>query len=101
MNIVWHPEIQEEIDQGVDFYFEKQLGIEDEFIDELKAAIRKLLEDPCFPRQFDPPYRRIFTERFPYQIIYRIDGDTIRVIAVMHQSRMPGYWKEREGEWES
>ena len=59
MNLIWHPETQDEINEGVDYYFEKQLGIEVEFIDALEAAVRKLLEDPLFPREFDPPYRKI------------------------------------------
>lgn len=100
MNLVWHPEIQEEIDEGVDYYFKKEPGVEDEFIEALKAATRKLLKDPGFPRQFDPPYRRVVAERFPYQIIYRIEADTVRIIAVMHQSRKPGYWKGREATWD-
>ncbi len=96
MKVVWHPETQAEIDAGVDFYFEKQPGVEDDFIADLEAAVRKLLKDPRFPREFDPPYRRVVTERFPYQIVYRISGDCIRIVAVMHQSRRPGYWKARE-----
>ncbi len=33
MNLIWHPETQDEINEGVDYYFERQLGIEVEFID--------------------------------------------------------------------
>jgi hypothetical protein len=32
---------------------------------------------------------------FPYSLIYRIQGDEIRVIAVAHHSRRPGYWVGR------
>ena len=46
-------------------------------------------------RVFDPPFRKLNTDRFPYQIVYLIEGETIIVVAVMHQSRKPGYWKER------
>ena len=99
MNVIWHPEIQEEIDEGVDFYFERDPGVEDEFIDAIEAATRKLLEDPTFPREFDPPYRRVVADRFPYQIIYRIEDETIYVIAVMQQNRQEGYWKDREERW--
>lgn len=101
MNLIWHPETQEEIDKGVDFYFEKQPGVEEEFIGELESAVRKLLKDPNFPREFDPPYRKVVTDRFPYQIIYRISGDSAWIVAVMHQSRRPGYWKKREARREA
>ena len=99
MNVIWHPEIQGEIDEGVDYYFEKQPGVEDEFIDSLEAAVRKLLKDPTFSREFDPPYRRVVANRFPYQIIYRVGEDILWILAVRHQSRRPGYWKDREAIW--
>lgn len=99
MNLIWHPEAELEINEGVDYYFEKRLGVEEEFIGELESVVCKLLKDPSFPREFDPPYRKWVTERFPYQIIYRISGDNIWIVAVMHQSRRPDYWKKREANW--
>lgn len=33
--------------------------------------------------------------KFPYSLVYRIDGDTVRVLAFMHQSRRPEYWLHR------
>jgi plasmid stabilization system protein ParE len=101
MTLVWHPETEEEINEGVDFYLKKRLGIEVEFIDELEAAVRRLIKDPSFPREFDAPYRRVVTDRFPYQIVYRLSGERILIVAVMHQSRRPYYWKEREETWGS
>ena len=40
--------------------------------------------------------RRWLCERFPYTVVYRIalDGE-IRVIAVAHHRRRPGYWRSR------
>ena len=34
-------------------------------------------------------------DRFPYSVIYRIESDCIRVLAVMHQRQRPGYWHGR------
>ncbi len=39
--------------------------------------------------------RRLYLKRFPYTLIYRFASDTIRIIAIAHQSRRPGYWAER------
>jgi hypothetical protein len=34
--------------------------------------------------------------RFPYVVFYAIvNNDTIRVLAVAHTKRKPGYWKKR------
>lgn len=33
--------------------------------------------------------------RFPYTLVYRVQGQTITVFALAHQSRKPGYWLGR------
>jgi plasmid stabilization system protein ParE len=39
--------------------------------------------------------RRRVMARFPYSLIYRVETDCVRVVAVMHQSQRPGYWRGR------
>ena len=34
-------------------------------------------------------------DRFPCSVVYRVDGDLIRIMAVMHQRQRPGYWRNR------
>lgn len=34
-------------------------------------------------------------QRFPFFVIYLDDPDVIRIIAVAHSKRRPGYWKNR------
>jgi hypothetical protein len=33
--------------------------------------------------------------RFPFQIIYRVPGEDVVIIAVAHTSRSPDYWSNR------
>ncbi|TDP71147.1 type II toxin-antitoxin system RelE/ParE family toxin [Roseateles toxinivorans] len=40
--------------------------------------------------------RQLPLRRYPFTLIYRIDGAVIHVLAVMHQRRKPGYWDERK-----
>ena len=34
--------------------------------------------------------------RFPFSLIYTVMGDQLRILAVAHHSRRPGYWRNRE-----
>jgi toxin ParE1/3/4 len=34
---------------------------------------------------------------FPYGVLYTIEAEFILIVAVMHCSREPGYWKRRIG----
>jgi plasmid stabilization system protein ParE len=39
--------------------------------------------------------RMLMFRSFPYKLIYRIGADTVTVVAVAHQRRRPGYWRQR------
>ncbi len=39
--------------------------------------------------------RRKVLARFPYSLLYLEGPDYIRIVAVMHHRRRPGYWVER------
>jgi plasmid stabilization system protein ParE len=39
--------------------------------------------------------RKLRLDKFPYSLVYRIDGDTVQVLAFMHQRRRPEYWLNR------
>lgn len=38
---------------------------------------------------------RLYLKRFPYALIFRVQGESVRVIAIAHHSRRPGYWVGR------
>jgi toxin ParE1/3/4 len=32
-------------------------------------------------------------KRFPYRIIFQVDGERVTVVAIAHHSRRPEYWR--------
>jgi plasmid stabilization system protein ParE len=78
----------------------EHLGLE--FFDAVDAAIRQILALPNsgspVPRlPADVPVRRIAVTRFPYHVIYLETKAHIRILAIAHDRRTPGYWKTRLG----
>jgi len=74
------------------------LGIE--FFDAVDAAVRRIVELPRagarVPRlPATLPVRRIPVTRFPYHVVYLETPAAIRILAVAHDRRKPGYWKGR------
>jgi hypothetical protein len=43
----------------------------------------------------DLPYRRHRVRRFPYLVFYAVAPEEIRVVAIAHAKRRPGYWRDR------
>jgi plasmid stabilization system protein ParE len=82
-------------------YYEElreHLGLE--FFDAVDATIDHILERPragsLVPRMPpDLPVRRRAVTRFPYHVVYLETPSQIRILAIAHDRRKPGYWKNR------
>jgi toxin ParE1/3/4 len=71
-----------------------------EFFDAVDGTIERILDLPGsgspVPRlPTDLPVRRMAVRRFPYHVIYLEVNDRIRILAVAHDRRKPGYWTTR------
>ncbi len=49
---------------------------------------------------FDGEARKVELGKFRYSLVFRVRGDEIQALAVIHISRKPGYWKNRLQNWE-
>jgi len=54
------------------------------------------LEHPEAGSPAGPNRRRVVVARFPYSIVYQHQPNLIRIVAVAHQRRRPGYWRRRK-----
>jgi len=64
-------------------------------LDEISRAIALLKQFPESAPIISGNYRRLLIRRFLFGLNYRIDGDEIIVIAIAHNSRRPGCWRDR------
>jgi len=60
-----------------------------------ESAIERIGESPVTYPVADGELRRLLLDRFPYGILYAIGTSSVRVIAVAHLHRKPGYWRGR------
>lgn len=84
-----------ELDEAIQYYNDKALGLGDDFLTEVLKALNRIAR---FPESWHPcskRTRRCQTRRFPYGIIYQIRQDEILVIAIADLHRKPGYWDDR------
>lgn len=95
MDIRWLPEAQREAAEAAQFYWERQPGLEQRFLDILEDALHRILRRPRLYPQVVDDIHKCKLPRFPYGVIYRAKPDVIEVLAVMHLRREPGYWESR------
>ena len=95
MQVVSHPEADEELEGSALWYEERQPGLGDDFLDDFERTLRRIVAEPERWRQFQGDNRKLNFHRFPYAIVYSLRDDILYVKAVMHLHRRPGYWRHR------
>lgn len=95
MNVRFLTLAQQDIADAVIWFEGRQPGTSVAFLDALDRAVRFIKTYPLAGEEIEPEIRRCLFDRFPYSLIYGIEGATIIVIAVAHTHRDPHYWMER------
>ena len=94
------PEAVGELAEAAAWYRARQPGLELEFLAEVDRILPLIGSSPAsFPRLLDASedllIRRALLPRFPYAVIFMDLGTQVRVLAVAHAKRRPGYWLNR------
>ena len=91
----FHPAAWEEFEAADDWYAERSPDASLGFLSAIADALDNIRSAP---RRW-PPYlfrtRRFVLQRFPFSVIYLDDPDMVRIVAVAHAKRKPGYWRRR------
>jgi len=95
MRYEFHPEALDEYQETTLYYAERDPALALRFVEAVEDAIRRILEAPERWRVLEEDVRRCLTHVFPYGVLYTIEPQFILIVAVMHCSREPGYWKRR------
>jgi hypothetical protein len=95
MRIEFFPAAELELLEAAKEYESHYSRLGSDFLLEVERLTSVLVELPSLGEKLDPIHRRVPLRRFPYALIFRRDGDVIRVVAVAHRRRRPRYWKPR------
>ena len=92
----FHPAAAEELSVAALMYEGLAAGLGVDFNAEVRRLTALLCATPRMGEPLDDVHRRFPLKRFPFGLIYRSDGELLRIVAVAHRRRMPGYWRERK-----
>ena len=95
MNIRFLTTAKEELDEAFVWYEKQVPGLGASFLTEIDRTVRRIHTYPDSFTEIEPGIRRARLNRFPYGLIYAMDGRDALVLAVAHLHRRPGYWKGR------
>lgn len=95
MNVRLLEPAQAELDEAVAWYADQAPGLGDAFLLEMLKVLTLIDQFPQAWHPLTPQIRRCRLKRFPYSVIYALDGTDVLVLAVAHQHRRPNYWRSR------
>ena len=95
MNVRFNDGARRELAEAAEYYGRERASLGEEFVEAVEAATAAIVAAPKRWPSIGHRVRRYRLDRFPYGVIYRVRRHGIEVLAIMHLSRDPGYWKDR------
>jgi toxin ParE2 len=92
---VFHPEARVEVSESVEFYEARLEGLGLRFLAAVEDAAERIASSSEAGTPLTGGFRKRIVSGFPYSVIYRVWEDHVYLVAVAHQHRRPGYWRER------
>lgn len=94
-NLIVLPIAEREYAEALKWYLDQSVNAAERFDKEFDRALRQVAKNPLWFPYISERHRYHRFRKFPYLLIYRIDGETITVVSVVHTSRDSGLWENR------
>ncbi|MFN8625776.1 MAG: type II toxin-antitoxin system RelE/ParE family toxin [Candidatus Binatia bacterium] len=95
--LISEPPADLDVEAAFEWYENERPGLGAEFLDELRAAYKRIADGPLKYRELRGGIRRALLRRFSYAVYFAIEADIVVVVAVLHASRDPAEWQRRRG----
>ena len=96
MQIIYHPEAEEEMILASKYYESQVKGLGIKFLDDFDQTVDEISNSPGMWITIGDDIKRHQFTHFPFAILYRVVASKIRVLAVMNLHREPNYWAKRK-----
>jgi plasmid stabilization system protein ParE len=93
--VTFHPEAAAEYEHALAWYLGRSPQAAAQFEVAFVAAIEAIQSNPTMFPLCDGLHRFVLLKRYPFSLVYGVNGDQIRVLAVAHSKRRLGYWSGR------
>ncbi|HEY3329687.1 MAG TPA: type II toxin-antitoxin system RelE/ParE family toxin [Capsulimonadaceae bacterium] len=97
MKIKFDAAADADVSDAYNWYELQEVGLGEQFLGALQDALKLVTDMPTMYPVIDGLARRCVLRRFPYSLYYRVEQDTVRVIACFHGNRDPIVWRNRIG----
>jgi plasmid stabilization system protein ParE len=93
--VVFHADAEAEYQSALAWYQARSVRAAARFEAAVEQAVAEVAANPGQYPKCDERHHFRLLRRYPYSLIYRVDREQVRVVAVAHSRRLPGYWSGR------
>jgi toxin ParE1/3/4 len=93
--VSFHPAALIEAETARAWYAERSEPVAQLFSRQIDSALQQIRQTPERWPRIRGSVRRYLLRRFPFDIIYTVDEESIDIIAFAHHRRRPGFWASR------
>ena len=97
MQVVRHPKLAEDIRDAATHYGEISGRVLAAFWSELDSALASIERNPRSHHFDSCGLRRANLQKFPYHLLYEVEGELTYMVVLRHDRRHPGHGMERRG----
>lgn len=90
--VIIRPRAEADLQAAKQWYEERREGLGVELVLAARRALRVLRENPERHPLYYRDFRRVLLGRFPYKVLYRIEGERIIVFRVLHTKQDHRLW---------
>lgn len=94
-NVIIQPEAELDLDEAHAYFEEQRSGLGFEFLADLTETLELLEDNPYLFQEVYGELRRAIVHRFGYNLIYKVVEKEVYILAIMHGSREPKRWEDR------
>ena len=93
--MIIRPEAEADLANARSWYERQRVGLGAEFLLCVEEVLERIDRTPEMYRVVYHDIRRALTRRFPYAVYYRIAGQAVVVLGILHTRRDPHEWQSR------
>ncbi|MEZ5385339.1 MAG: hypothetical protein R3F13_07485 [Prosthecobacter sp.] len=94
----FHIRVQDEVDEAVRWYDDQRPGLGDDFYAKFSEAVGQAARHPegfSFWLR-SRTIRRVKLSRFPYDVLFELRADAVRIVCLRHEKRHPSFGSGRQ-----
>ena len=91
----YHPRFADDLSSATAYYDSISVNLGNRFRDMIRQRLAAITGSPELYGRQNEEIRASMVDRFPYVILYEIQGDTVMMLGIHHASSDQGGWFER------